>query len=248
MGSESIYQELAFDASKPVNSGGTPPFCGRDSLTGLAFQAPTEPLGSQRQASIECVPDLAERFSGQMLIEQMAVPLASGLGVRSQIEVDSMGADQIVFHADREQAVARPRKLPRGANHSGPHWIHLYVFVAIEQVAVRFNGARPKSSFPQGAGSFVQVIERRNVFAANPLNGPRKGKPATSGCEKMNVIGHQDIRMHRDFVAFRSLDEASMEMNPVALRSKYRFAIVAADHRVDGQIGKLNASAAGHGT
>jgi hypothetical protein len=63
----------------------------------------------------------------------------------------------------------------------------------------------------------------------------------------MNVIGHQDVRMHRQPVAASRVGEILEEPRSIAIAAKDVLPIVAAQRDVRGKRGNEQAAKSGHG-
>src|SRR5437868_4827752 len=102
-------------------------------------------------------------------IEHGAISSAARGRASRKMLVHFMWCDEIVRLALGQAGVTRPLEGAGRRDHSRAHRIELDIPVAGKQVALAFDGARLESTLPESPGAAVQVVEVRDVAAAEHL-------------------------------------------------------------------------------
>src|SRR5688572_22663679 len=158
-----------------------------------------------------------------------------------------MGRDEVVLQPHGVAAVAGPGERAGILDHAGPHRIHLDVLMADQEIALRLDGARLEAPLPKGARALVEIVEVADVAPTHALHHLAEGILRGRAAEHVNVVRHQDVRMHRDFASARRIDHAAMEEHAVAFRAENRLPVIASHPKMGRDLGGEETRKSSHG-
>lgn len=120
--------------------------------------------------------------------------------------------------------------------------------MTLQHVTVIADETRLVAAFPQGSGSAVPVVDVPHVASAERLHGASDASWRGGRHHQVDVVGHQDIGVHR--AAFTTGDLAQILQVPyvVDLREEAGTTIVAALDDVLGDAGQVEARRSWHAT
>src|SRR5262249_3131799 len=118
----------------------------------------------------------------------------------TQRQVEGMVRDDGIGLATRMPHITGPGIVPWVLHHVRPYRVELDIPHACQEVRLGLHQARPVAPFPQRPSALVCRINVVDIPTPNGLHDLGNTVRALWRHEQVDVIGHQDIRLHRSSV------------------------------------------------
>lgn len=119
--------------------------------------------------------------------------------------------------------------------------------MTLQHVTVIADETRLVAAFPQGSSSAVPVVDVPHVASAERLHGAGDACRRGGRHQQMDMIGHQNIRVHHAAFTAGDLAQILQIAHVVDFREEAGTAVVAALDDVLGDTGQVDARRSWHG-
>lgn len=166
-----------------------------------------EAFRAQDPTLVQSRTDLLQHARVELLSAQVLIDAVSLVGRAAEGEIEGMILDHGVVLATRMPPIARPRVLLRTLHHARPDRVEFNIPITRQEIALSIHQTGPVSPFPQRPCPLIRCIDILHVPPTERLHDFGDTRGLTRLHEHMDMIGHQDIGVHRATMGRRRLVE-----------------------------------------